>query len=180
HRVVFDVSRLAPQVTWGTSPGMVTDVTGRVPDPSEFADPETRRAAERALEYMGLEPGTPIQEIKIDRVFIGSCTNARLEDLRAVFDVSRLAPQVTWGTSPGMVTDVTGRVPDPSEFADPETRRAAERALEYMGLEPGTPIQEIKIDRVFIGSCTNARLEDLRAAAQVVRGKKVAPGVRAM
>ncbi len=148
----------------GARAGMVA------PDATTFAYLEGRRYApkgaafERAVAYWETLPTDP------DATF----------DHRVVFDVSRLAPQVTWGTSPGMVTDVTGRVPDPSEFADPETRRAAERALEYMGLEPGTPIQEIKIDRVFIGSCTNARLEDLRAAAQVVRGKKVAPGVRAM
>ncbi|BAS25873.1 3-isopropylmalate dehydratase large subunit [Limnochorda pilosa] len=101
-------------------------------------------------------------------------------DRRVVIDVATLAPQVTWGTSPGMVTDVTGRVPDPDQLPAPDARRAAERALEYMGLEPGTPIQEIRLDRVFIGSCTNSRLEDLRSAARVVRGRKVAPGVRAM
>jgi len=78
------------------------------------------------------------------------------------------------------VVPVTGVVPDPSSFSDPNERKAAERALEYMGLEPGTPIQEIRIDRVFIGSCTNARLEDLRAAAAIVKGRRVAPHVRAM
>jgi 3-isopropylmalate/(R)-2-methylmalate dehydratase large subunit len=89
-----------------------------------------------------------------------------------------IAPQVTWGTNPGMVTDVTGKVPDPASFADPVDRKAAERALEYMGLVPGTPIQEIPIDRVFIGSCTNSRLEDLRLAARVVAGKRVAPSIK--
>ena len=101
-------------------------------------------------------------------------------DKRYVFNVSDLAPQVTWGTSPEMVVGVDGKVPDPSSFGDEVARRAAERALEYMGLEPGTPITDIKIDRVFIGSCTNGRIEDLRAAAEVVRGKRVAPHVRAM
>ncbi len=91
-----------------------------------------------------------------------------------------MAPQVSWGTNPGMVTDVTGRVPSPDSFSDPAERKAAERALEYMGLTPGTPIQDIKLDRVFIGSCTNSRLEDLKAVANVVKGKKVAPHVRAM
>jgi 3-isopropylmalate/(R)-2-methylmalate dehydratase large subunit len=89
-----------------------------------------------------------------------------------------IEPMVTWGTNPAMVAPVTGRVPDlPS--AGPE-RSAAERALHYMGLEPGTRFEEIEIDRVFIGSCTNARMEDLRAAAAVVQGKRTAPRVRAM
>jgi len=90
-------------------------------------------------------------------------------------DAREIAPQVTWGTNPGMVTDVTGRVPDPNSFPDPVDREAAARALEYMGLKPGTAIQEIAIDRVFIGSCTNSRLEDLRLAARVLDGKHIAP-----
>ncbi|HLY62405.1 MAG TPA: 3-isopropylmalate dehydratase large subunit [Terriglobia bacterium] len=88
-------------------------------------------------------------------------------------DVSKIAPQVTWGTNPGMVTDVTGRVPDPREFHDAVDREAATRALEYMDLKPGTPFTEIPLDRVFIGSCTNSRIEDLRAAARVLEGKHV-------
>jgi len=95
-------------------------------------------------------------------------------------DATKLEPLVTWGTTPGMVVPVTGRVPDPSSMSDAREREAAERALRYMGLEPNTPIQEIRIDRVFIGSCTNARIEDLRAAAQVVRGRTVHPKVRGM
>jgi len=89
-----------------------------------------------------------------------------------------LAPMVTWGTNPGMVTQVTNRVPDPLSFNDPVDRKAAESALLYMDLKPGTPIQDISIDRVFIGSCTNSRLDDLRAAAKVVAGKHVARSLK--
>ena len=81
---------------------------------------------------------------------------------------------------PGQVVPITGSVPNPGEMATPEEQATAERALTYMGLEGGTPIQDISIDRVFLGSCTNARLEDLRAAAGIVRGKRVHPNVRAM
>jgi 3-isopropylmalate/(R)-2-methylmalate dehydratase large subunit len=94
--------------------------------------------------------------------------------------VSELAPQVTWGTNPGMVVPVTGRVPDPASFADPDDQVAAERALEYMALRPGQAIEDIRVDRVFIGSCTNSRIEDLRDAAAVVAGQTVSPGVRAL
>jgi 3-isopropylmalate/(R)-2-methylmalate dehydratase large subunit len=95
-------------------------------------------------------------------------------------DASEIAPQVTWGTSPGMGTDITGTVPDPNSFATAAERKAASDALAYMGLTPGTPITEIKIDRVFIGSCTNGRIEDLRKAAEVAKGRRVAPHVHAM
>jgi 3-isopropylmalate/(R)-2-methylmalate dehydratase large subunit len=100
---------------------------------------------------------------------------------RAVeIDVSQLRPQVTWGTNPGMVAPIDGVVPDPAELSDPAEREAVERALRYMALEPGTPLAEIRVDRVFIGSCTNSRIEDLRAAAAVVAGRRVAESVRAM
>jgi 3-isopropylmalate/(R)-2-methylmalate dehydratase large subunit len=89
-------------------------------------------------------------------------------------DASAIRPQVTWGTSPEMVTSIDGRVPDPAGIADPIRRGAVERALAYMGLKPDTRIGDIALDKVFIGSCTNSRIEDLRAAAQVVRGKRVA------
>jgi 3-isopropylmalate/(R)-2-methylmalate dehydratase large subunit len=101
-------------------------------------------------------------------------------DTRVTLDASAVGPQVTWGTTPGMVADITARVPDPAQLATEAEREAAARALEYMGLEPGTRLEGLAIDRVFLGSCTNARIEDLRAAAQVVRGKHVASRVRAM
>jgi 3-isopropylmalate/(R)-2-methylmalate dehydratase large subunit len=99
-------------------------------------------------------------------------------DRTVAIPARELEPMVTWGTNPAMVAPVTSRVPAlPSSGPD---RAAAERALHYMGLEPGTPFEEIGIDRVFIGSCTNARMEDLRAAASIVQGRRVAPQVRAM
>jgi 3-isopropylmalate/(R)-2-methylmalate dehydratase large subunit len=101
-------------------------------------------------------------------------------DSELTVDAAALSPQVTWGTTPAMVTDVTGRVPAPEEFSSEAEREAAERALHYMALEPGTPIAEIAVDRVFIGSCTNSRIGDLRAAAEVVAGRRVADSVSAM
>ncbi len=92
-------------------------------------------------------------------------------------DASGIQPQVTWGTSPEMVTSVDGKVPDPANEADPIRRDAIVRALKYMDLQPNMPITSIAIDKVFIGSCTNSRIEDLRAAAEVVKGKKRAPNV---
>lgn len=95
-------------------------------------------------------------------------------------DAASLAPFVTWGTNPGMVVAVNARVPEVGSFAQENDRRAAEQALEYMNLRSGTPIEQIAIDRVFIGSCTNSRIEDLRAAARVAKGHHVSPTVRAM
>ena len=95
-------------------------------------------------------------------------------------DASTLGPQVTWGTSPGMTAEITERVPDPADAPSEADRQSYARALEYMGLRPGTPLEGLKVDRVFLGSCTNARIEDLREAAKVARGRKVAGGVRAM
>jgi 3-isopropylmalate/(R)-2-methylmalate dehydratase large subunit len=101
-------------------------------------------------------------------------------DREVVVDAAALSPQVTWGTTPDMVLAVKDRVPSPDDFEAPAEREAAERALHYMALEPGTPIEEIPLDRVFIGSCTNSRIGDLRAAARVVEGRKVASSVSAM
>ncbi|HEY7125171.1 MAG TPA: 3-isopropylmalate dehydratase large subunit [Ktedonobacterales bacterium] len=95
-------------------------------------------------------------------------------------DVTHLEPQVTWGTNPGLGTGVNGRVPDPAQAKDPAERKAWERALAYMDLAPGIPLTEIHLDKVFIGSCTNSRIEDLREAARYAKGRKVAQGVQAM
>jgi 3-isopropylmalate/(R)-2-methylmalate dehydratase large subunit len=93
-------------------------------------------------------------------------------------DAAAIQPQVTWGTSPEMVAEVGGRVPDPASAPDAVRREGWQRALAYMGLVPNTPIEQIAIDKVFIGSCTNARIEDLRAAAQVVKGRRKAASVK--
>lgn len=99
-------------------------------------------------------------------------------DQVVTLDASQITPQVTWGTSPEMVTGVDGRVPDPAQISDPGRRSDMENALRYMGLEPDTPIRDICLDKIFIGSCTNSRIEDLRAAAEVVKGRHIAPNIR--
>jgi 3-isopropylmalate/(R)-2-methylmalate dehydratase large subunit len=147
----------------GARAGMVA------PDDTTFAYLEERPGApkgpawERALDEWRRLPSDA------DAVF----------DREVEVDAGSLAPQVTWGTNPAMVAPVDGRVPDPDELAEAD-RAAAERALAYMALEPGTPIAEIAVDRVFIGSCTNARIEDLRLVARIVDGRRVHPSVRAM
>jgi 3-isopropylmalate/(R)-2-methylmalate dehydratase large subunit len=101
-------------------------------------------------------------------------------DTEVEIDAASLSPMVTWGTTPGMVVEVADKVPDPTAMDSPADRESAERALAYMALEPGTPITEVALDRVFIGSCTNSRIEDLREAAATVEGRRVAGTVRGM
>jgi 3-isopropylmalate/(R)-2-methylmalate dehydratase large subunit len=129
------------------------------PDDTTFQWAEGRKAAPDPL---------PVDEWRELRTDEGASFDREVE-----IDASELSPQVTWGTTPGMVTEVTGAVPKPRGEGE-------ERALRYMALEPGTPIQQIKLDRVFIGSCTNSRIGDLREAAEVVRGGRVAQHVHAM
>jgi 3-isopropylmalate/(R)-2-methylmalate dehydratase large subunit len=132
------------------------------PDATTFAYLEGRplapreQAWERALAHWRTLPSDP---------------GARF-DRDVALDAGALAPMVTWGTTPGDAVPVTGRVPDPREAPDPARRSAMERALAYMGLAAGTPMTDVAVDRVFIGSCTNSRLADLRAAAAVVRGRR--------
>jgi len=129
-------------------------------------------------------PGAPPTGAQLERA-IAQWSQLRSDegasfDSDVVIDASAISPQVTWGTNPGMVRAVTDTVPAPEEFDSPADRESTERALAYMALEPGTPIDQIAVDRVFIGSCTNSRIGDLCAAAQVVAGRKVSPSVNAM
>jgi 3-isopropylmalate/(R)-2-methylmalate dehydratase large subunit len=133
--------------------------------------------------YLEGRPGAPAGaawEQALDRWrALSTDADARF-DAEVAIDAGSLVPQVTWGTNPAMVAPVTASVPVPEQIADPDERGAVERALAYMDLEAGTPIRDIRVDRVFIGSCTNARIEDLRAAAGVVKGHRVASTVRAL
>ena len=149
-------------IEWGARAGLIA------PDETTFAYLEGRPYAptgaewERALEYWRSLPTDP------GAVF----------DKEVTLDASAVTPFVTWGTNPGQGVPLDGVVPSPEDFANPAEAAAAERALAYMDLRPGTPMRDIRIDVVFLGSCTNGRLEDLRAAADVLRGRKVAEGVR--
>jgi 3-isopropylmalate/(R)-2-methylmalate dehydratase large subunit len=151
-------------IEWGARAGVIA------PDDTTFAYLEGRPRAPQGAGW----------EAALDRWRALPTDDDAVYDTSHVVDVDTLEPQVTWGTNPGMVVPVTGRVPDPSSYADADDRAAAERALAYMDLRPGTAIEDIRIDRVFLGSCTNSRIEDLRAAAAIVAGKHVAEGVHAL
>jgi 3-isopropylmalate/(R)-2-methylmalate dehydratase large subunit len=146
----------------GARAGMVA------PDETTFAYLEGRPFVPRGREFQ--EAVERWRELKTDD---GAAFNMTVE-----LHAEQIAPQVTWGTNPGMVTGVTERVPDPGSFHNPDDQKATARALHYMGLKAGTPIVDIPVDRVFIGSCTNSRLDDLRAAAQLVAGKHVAKNIK--
>ncbi|HVB14581.1 MAG TPA: 3-isopropylmalate dehydratase large subunit [Candidatus Dormibacteraeota bacterium] len=138
---------------------------------------------ETTVRYLADRPASP-RGRDFDRAaeaWLGLATDEEAEfDRTVVIDAAELVPHVTWGTNPAMVAQVTGRVPRLSDFATDSERQQVARALEYMGLTEGAAIEEILIDRVFIGSCTNSRLEDLRAAAAIAAGGRVHPRVRAM
>ncbi|MFA9460789.1 3-isopropylmalate dehydratase large subunit [Thiohalorhabdus methylotrophus] len=138
---------------------------------------------DKTIDYFRGRPYAPEGEAwdAAEAYWRGIASDADAEfDAEIVLEAGALIPEVTWGTSPEMTVPVSGEVPDPARESDPVKRSAMEKALEYMGLRPNTPMREIALDKVFIGSCTNARIEDLRAAAAVVHGKRVAEGVEAM
>src|SRR5438067_3100882 len=136
---------------------------------------------EVTYDYLRGRPGAPVDfDAAVERWRELRSGPDAVFDRELEIDVGGIRPQVTWGTNPGMVVPIDGAVPDPADFADNEDREAAQRALAYMALEPGTAIRDITVERVFIGSCTNSRIEDLRAAAKVVEGHRVHPSVRAM
>ncbi|MGI9594959.1 MAG: 3-isopropylmalate dehydratase large subunit, partial [Acidimicrobiales bacterium] len=148
----------------GAKAGMIA------PDETTFAYLEGRENApsgaawEQALDAWRRLPSAP------DATF----------DTEVTLDGSNIRPQITWGTNPGQVAPLSSVVPDPDNFANSQDRDAAARALDYMGLTAGTPLKEVNVDTIFIGSCTNSRIEDLRAAADVAKGRKVASSVRTL
>jgi 3-isopropylmalate/(R)-2-methylmalate dehydratase large subunit len=149
-------------IEWGARAGMIA------PDETTFAYLKGRDHAPRGGEWdAAVEYWTSLR------------TDDGAEfDAEVTLDASTLTPFVTWGTNPGQGAPLNSSVPDPASYADDSERVAAEKALQYMGLTAGTPLRDIKVDTVFVGSCTNGRIEDLRAAAQVIEGRSVADGVR--
>jgi 3-isopropylmalate/(R)-2-methylmalate dehydratase large subunit len=146
----------------GARAGMVA------PDETTFAYLEGRPFVPRGKDF---------QEIVAYWKTLPSDPGAKFDDV-VELNGDNLAPQVTWGTNPGMVVPVTGSVPGPENYSDPEDQQAVTRALEYMGLRPGTKLVDVPLDRVFIGSCTNSRIEDLRVAAKIVAGKHIAKNIK--
>jgi 3-isopropylmalate/(R)-2-methylmalate dehydratase large subunit len=153
--VKLDAASLPPIVTWGTSPEDVVSISGVVPKAGQW---------EQAVAYWRTLPSDP----------------GAFYDKEVVLRAADIVPQVTWGTSPEDVLPITAKVPNPADIADEGKRKSIERSLAYMGLTPGTPLSGVKVDRVFIGSCTNGRIEDLREVAKVAQGRKVASHVQAM
>jgi 3-isopropylmalate/(R)-2-methylmalate dehydratase large subunit len=136
---------------------------------------------ETTFEYMRGRPAAPSDiDAAIERWRQLPTEEGARFDTEVEIDASAISPMVTWGTTPGMVVEVTDQVPDPVRMDSPADREAAERALTYMDLRPGTPMTEIPLDRIFIGSCTNSRISDLREAAGLLDGRKIATSLRGM
>ena len=151
-------------IEWGAKAGMVA------PDDTTFAYLKGRPHAPEGAEWDAAVEYWRTLRTDDDAVF----------DAEVEIDAASLTPFVTWGTNPGQGVGLGDTVPSPDDFTDPADRAAAERALEYMDLTAGTKMKDIKVDTVFVGSCTNGRIEDLRLAASVLEGRKVAEGVRMM
>ncbi|MDT4949771.1 MAG: 3-isopropylmalate/(R)-2-methylmalate dehydratase large subunit [Pseudonocardiales bacterium] len=151
-------------IEWGARAGMIA------PDETTFAYLDGRDHAPKGDEWDAAVEYWASLRTDDDAEF----------DAEVTLDAAELAPFVTWGTNPGQGAPLTSTVPDPADFEDDADRVTAEKALQYMGLTAGTPLRDIKIDTVFVGSCTNGRIEDLRAAAKVLDGRKVADGVRVL
>jgi 3-isopropylmalate/(R)-2-methylmalate dehydratase large subunit len=151
-------------IEWGARAGMIA------PDETTYAYLQGRPHAPQGPDWEAAVQAWDALRTDEDAVF----------DKEVVLDASTVTPFVTWGTNPGQGVPLGATVPDPQAIPAGNEREAAERALAYMGLEPGTPMRDVQVDTVFLGSCTNGRMEDLRAAAEVLRGRKVADGVRAL
>jgi 3-isopropylmalate/(R)-2-methylmalate dehydratase large subunit len=149
-------------IEWGAKAGLIA------PDQTTFDYIQGRPAAPQGADWDAAVEHWKTLVSDADATF----------DKEIVLDAADMTPFVTWGTNPGQGIPLGGSVPDPGEYADPGDRVAAEKALEYMGLTAGTPMRDIKVDTVFVGSCTNGRIEDLRAAAEVIKGRRVADDTR--